>query len=263
MRAAWLSALSAVSVLAAAGCSVTGLAERERSIALNRCDENSDCGEGTECVGGLCLAPKGTLSTFLFEVSPTLTSASLAGERFFKVATLVPRAGGGYTTDLRLNAATVQGRVQSASLADCALFFTGAGLQAADGSIPANITFIPRERTWGVSAPNLPARLELPSQSTAAPSTYPFTAQLPEGKYDVYVEPFSVESSSPVLGTPPKSCSLPPFLYRQLTIQGGTTLLTLSEPVPTRLDLEVRWPAASSALGEWSVENLEPNNRPR
>ncbi len=251
----WSVSFGLVLLSAVAGCSVTGLAERERSIAVNRCQSSDDCPGGTVCntTENRCLADSTTLETLLFDVSPTLASTNHVGQHFFQLGSELQLRNDNL---LVLNgAAEVHGRVMTQPLEVCSLFFDGGKNQAADRSIPARITFIPRERTWGVPVANLAVSAD---SSESAPESYPFTAHVPAGVYDVYVEPFTVKfSSGEVL---PPSCSLPPVLFRELSLEDGVTQLNLNVPVPDRLALEVQWPSGAGAFENWLVDMLEPRS---
>lgn len=251
----WTFAVGLVALLS--GCSVTALAERERSIAVNRCEENQDCGPDLVCVEQQCRATGGQLTNLLVEVTPT--DAKLAGRQLFKMATGISPSGGNYALTLA-GLASVNGWVYGNVPQGCTVDFErpeamGMLRPATDGSIPARVTFLPSERSFGLSARSLTANVAVKSLQ----DTYSFSAQLAAGTYDLYVEPYRTVSvqSDPTTPQPPV-CSLPPQLIRGVALEDGNTKLDLKLPSPTRLKLEVRWPEDTPTLNGWTVDMIEP-----
>jgi hypothetical protein len=255
-RLAWLAALALL------GCNLTGLAERESPIAVNRCDAETSCGDGS-CENDRCVSASTSLSTLLFSVTPTSAIHPLAGQTLFRTVNDVPAVGGAYTLALD-GLAEVTGSVLATLPADCDVRFQKLGSdtdyrQAKDDSIPVRLTFSPSERMLGLPVVTSTVLVNLPGDGVP-PDTYGFGASedgvvLPAGKYDVYIEPFAVNELS--VTPTSKVCSIPPELIRGVVFRGGVDLQHRLPP-PAHLDLKVKWNERDGTLEHWLVDMLEP-----
>jgi len=235
------------------GCSVTALSERESPFASNECESNDHC-SGGQCSGGMCVAVATELSSLLFEVTPSTNAGLIGGASFLSPHPRFTSVGG--VVELELEALDVTGSLTPAGRRDCTPFFTGARDEilgaAADGSIPARVTFTPAVRPDG---PALPGRITsaetVPTPSVGnplVPSSHEFDLELPSGTYDVLVEPWELAFESSA------GCSFPPQLIRGLCLEERTDL-QLSVPVPARLQLTVA--SEPNYLEGWVADVLD------
>lgn len=253
----WSRPLLATLALAAAGCNLTSLAERESPIAVNRCDKDTACSLGSCSRNGFCVADTGSLSTLLFAVSGS--PADLAGQQIFRTAS-VPKNGGSFT--LALGAiAQIAGTVKATVPAGCesATTFKGSTSSVSlrwsmDGSIPVRMTFSPSERMLGLPVQSSTVLVALGAASGVVPDKYPFGVRLAAGKYDVYIEPFDVAVVS--FDGAPQGCAIPPELIRGAEFDGNV-LFMHRMPAPSHLDLKIKWSDRGSTLDHWTVDILE------
>lgn len=254
-----LTSLLVLSALTA-GCSVTELRARDRSIAVNECSADSGCPNGQACSALGCIATSGILSNLLFEVIPGISSDPTTTAQFFKrleTIPLVPTAttlGTGFkpgSVALELSKPVdISGSIEATG---CDISFAdSAGAQlpkSLDGSIPARLTFVPSEQMWGLAASSVTT-----TTSWQSSSSYAFQVSLPGGGYDVYVEPFEVASSG---AGQPKSCTVLPQLFRAQDLSRSSSL-KLGLATPKHIELKLRFPESEEGLDGWRVDLLEP-----
>lgn len=238
-------------------CTVTALAERESSIAVNTCDSTDEC-SGGRCRGGICVAPGTELSTLLFELTPATNAGAIAGSSFLAVA---PNVGEG-VIELELSQARVVGSL-TPERGGCALGFRGIQpgqtlAVGADGTIPTRVTFTPsiRSRLPAFAGQVIGAETVESANSVvpAMPISHQFAADLPSGTYDLHAEPFELSTEAPR----ESSCRFPPQLIRGLCIEaeaGGRTELKLALPVPAQLELVVT--AQEQQLSGWVADVID------
>ncbi|MFO7179425.1 MAG: hypothetical protein DIU78_012065 [Pseudomonadota bacterium] len=266
MTRAWVPS-AAVSVFGlgltlGSGCTVTALAERERPVAVNECETDSDCGPGGFCSERACFTRSGSLSTLLFEVTPTAAAGRFAGERL-TVLQSVPVSGGFVELELE-DTSSVRGRVKETVPAGCEFEGRRARtrvLPATDGTIPVRVSLSPSDRRLGLTGATRFAEVETADDLyPAAASTHRFDVRVPAGTYDLYIEPFPlVPQNPPTMEGQPPSCGLPPQLLLGQRLVGGPVDLTLEVPAPAQLALTIRVPAASGqVLSGWFVDMIEP-----
>lgn len=239
-------------------CTITSLAEGERQIIVNECKPGDACPGAGECRAGMCVLRSGKITRLLFEIRPTTTAMELGGEPFLQLGDVE-----GGSTDLVIDEISLVGSNPGKVAADC-LFVdprTNQELRtASNGSIPSLFTFTPYEQTWGLS-PQV-RRVYVDGASGTPPASvqaFDVRAQMPAGKYDIYIEPFPLHRSSAEL----TSCWAPPQLIRGTEIDdgpsrsAGVTELRPPPRTPSELQLEVRWPATEPSLEGWTVEMLD------
>ncbi len=248
-----LSIALAVQLLASA-CSVTEVPPPPDSIIVNECSERADCGGG-RCERGMCVAQSGSTTALFLEVTPSGVGRHITGVPFFaRFEDLEPR---GSNLDIELMPPSrVNVAVSATARKDCELLFVGKtpGLVVAgafDDSIPADVTFIPRERR---EFPGLPTTTYGGSIDTSgwestpmAATAFSFQINVPAGYYDVYIEPSRAAEGG---------CDIPPSLVRDQYVAGDFEL-SVGLPNPLPLDVTVRWPARGNSLAGWIVEVLD------
>jgi hypothetical protein len=226
------------------GCSFTEVPPPAGSVAINSCDEDKPCNEGT-CRSGMCVANRTLIETLLVEVTPPTTMTDMGGKPFY---TRLDSVGG----DIAIGPiGTVKGSI--AASVDSACQFQGPppGLSAfmpSKGTVPANLTFVPSERVLGVSATTYVTASGVEWEPA---EVYEYQTSLPPGDYDIYVEP-GVDTDVP---QDPK-CLVPPFLIRRQGITGNLTL-AIELPTPTERQVIVRGPPGDASLREWSAVVLD------
>lgn len=238
-----------------AGCSVTELRERDRNIAVNECSPDRGCPEGQGCSPLGCIAPMGTLSSLLFEVTPGLSSDTTRTAQFFKQfekVPLVPTADLLGNGSVSLDLPSVVSVSGSLNAAGCELTFSDPGgvplAPSIDGSIPARLTFVPSQQLWGLATSSA-------STTTVGNSgSYSFQVSLPGGAYDVYVEPFSAAESPPGQA---KSCTAVPQLFREQDLTRSSSL-KLALATPKHIELKFRFADTDQNLEGWRVDMVEP-----
>ncbi len=246
---------------ALSGCSVTALAERERTTAVNECTSSSDCGQGF-CSEGTCLARPAQVSIerVLFELTPHSTATGFGGKPVY-LETAIPLSGefdldfGGFAE------ITVTARVPEACRgASFVSYQEPAGSVPVVGdTLPARFTLTPSVGRLGLAADEYRAEVNtelLEAGNEPLPHAVRFLGPL--GAYDVYVEPRPL-SASPANDPLRSKCSLPPQLIRQQPL-GASALapLTVKLPSPASLGVQVRLPTAYSLEG-WTVAVVEPD----
>lgn len=241
-------------------CGVSGLEESERSVAVNECGSDDECGVGT-CSSGLCVARRGTIPAVLLEVTPSVTGGATAGNPMLHMAGELPLHGGALR--VALDEVNVVAKIKAPRAAGCApLFLSAAGgppiPQASDGSIPARVRFTPVERALGLSVVSRTSEVETSSAVAglpAAPARYDFKLALGAGAYDVYVEPSPLTNAASLAS----GCAFSPLLMRGLAVASGMPApMELVLPVPAHLQLKIRVLDANVQLVGWTVDLVEP-----
>ena len=220
--------------------------------AKNQCSGDSACADGV-CQNQMCVALSGDLRTLLFEVTPPAGAGSLdensggtriAGVRFTQVVRQIDEKQGELHLTLGF-VSKIRGTVRAAPVATEACVagdpLETAPLPSEDGTLPARVTLIPRERLLGL--PN-------PVHTTAAAlvdGAYRFALEVPPGDYDVFVEP---------LGGDP-DCVRSPYLVVGQRIPAQDVELNITLPVPDSLAVRVRWPSNADELTGWTIDIVE------
>ncbi|MEO7034476.1 MAG: hypothetical protein ABI548_11280 [Polyangiaceae bacterium] len=233
--AAWLSS----------GCDVATVQPVPNTTAQNECQSRSECGAG-ECVDNQCLSRHGTLGVALVEVTPPANATASAGLQFLLTNVALAPAGG----DLRLALEAVSRLAVEVTIPgrNCVPTFTDNGVKLAsapDSSIPGSITITPSQRTLGVSTPPAIA------QSTLINNSYfGFSANVPPGIYDIYVQPSPHGAD----------CIVPPQVRRAQIFDAGPQGIEIRLPEPSQFELHVTWTPGDGALSGWFVDMLDPGS---
>lgn len=227
-----------LAVVALSGCSVS--LESAEDGSGQECTESADCATGS-CQDGYCVSDGTELETVLLEITPSSGTREIAGVRFTSVLTNLVAGDRdielGYVTRVR---GVVRGRAVSS---EKCLPQTSADVFEAplDDSLPARVTWVPRERLLGLVNPVHTVRTRLVDGS------YVLDANVPPGKYDLYVEPLPVA----------EGCVRPPLLVLDQEIEPGDLALNLKLDEPEVLDVHVRWPRQDDPFQGWSLDLIE------
>jgi hypothetical protein len=248
-------------------CSVTALAERERTTAANECTSSSECGGGF-CSDGACLSRSTNYSgtnddsktRLLFELVPISSATGFGGKPVY-LETIVPLSGefdldfGGFSQ--------VEVRVIVPDACLGASFVAqenpNGSVRVVDGTVPARITMIPSYGRFGLAADEYHAEVDSRKEETDQDGKIPHrvTFRAAIGSYDMYIEPRAL-SVSPTNDLLRAACTFPPQLMLQKPI-GTSPLATvpIGIPSPAPLAIQVRLPTAYS-LVEWKLDVVEP-----
>jgi hypothetical protein len=197
----------------------------------------------------MCVANRTLIQSLLVEVTPSNTTPDMGGKAFYARLDAV---GG----DIAIGpAGTVTGSI--AATVDSACEFQGPAPDLmmyvpSQGTIPANLTFVPSERLLGVAATTY---VTASGVDWRAPEPYQYRTSLPPGDYDIYVEPRLDPDGDPTLEQEAK-CLVPPFLLRRKEITGNLTL-AIELPAATAIPAIVRGPAGDMSLSGWSAVVLD------
>jgi hypothetical protein len=245
-------------------CSVTALAERERSIAINECASPSDCING-ECVEGVCVVRNGDLKHLAFELTPSARAGAIGGKSMWIRASEV----NGPVRDLAFDGVSrVTGHIRVALAPGCVDvpfvgYSHGRQVKAAkDGTIPARVTFT-QTAVYGLAAENFTASVDTLAKEneltpTVPPKNLNFSFNVPAGFYDIYIEPAPIHSQA--TEDERKQCQLAPqLLLKQAIASYSDFILNLEVPAPASLELEVRFPADASLAG-WALDMIDPES---
>jgi hypothetical protein len=229
---------------ALSACDVASVPEQKSTIAQNQCQSDSDC-PGGSCTNNQCHTTNGTFETMLFEVTPPADATQTSGVQYLQTQQNMAKTGGDF--DLPLDpVAQVTGEV-TLSMRDCTPKFDDQGTllaTAGDASVPALVSLVPSQGSLGLFAAPVASQTTLANQKS-----YTFLFDVPQGLYDIYVQPRH---------QPDASCVVPPELLRGQQINGGSLNLNITLPVPSSFDLHVSWPLADGGLDGWSVDMLDP-----
>jgi len=250
---------------ALSGCSVTALAERERSTAVNECTSASDCRAGGFCSAGMCQSSSASfvaadeVKHLLFELTPITTPTGFGGKLVY-LDTDIPRSG---EFDLAFNGfSNVEVKVMVPELCRSATYVSTRGpefsVRVVEGTVPARVTLIPSFGRLGLTADEYRAEVNsVPEEinNTGIPHSVTFPVAM--GAYDVYVEPRAL-SPSPQNDALRHKCTLPPQLLLSHPLSSSSLItLPVGLPSPAPLALQVRLPTAYSLAG-WKLDIVEP-----
>lgn len=247
---------SALGAWLALGCDVATVKQAPNTIKQNSCQSSSDCGAG-KCVDNQCRSRHGTLGVALIEVTPPASASDSAGLQFLLPKVTLPEAGGDLSLALACEGGDLTGKCAAnavASLAfqakltgrNCAPTFVDKGLNlamGADSTIPASVTITPTQRSLGISTAKVIAQTALINSSY-----FGFSANIPAGTYDIYIEPLPHD----------QTCVVPPQVLRAQRFEGGLNNVPVPLPEPSVFELHVTWPAGDGALNGWLVDILDP-----
>lgn len=246
--------LAALVALSSASCSLSldrGLGE---TVSRNECSASSDCGAG-ECWNGVCVARSSDFSSVLVEVSaPTNTQAyRVGGVRFLKRLTGVSRSTSETAIDLE----------RPAELRGVFLEKTTA-CGDRPRSFPVEVTFTPREDSYGLPVITYAARTERITDNTRTDCAADlpadireldqFSVSVPVGSYDIYVKPLL-----PAPDAEAPSCYVAPQIFR--TSFETSSCLVLPRSEPRKLTVVIPWQGAASgadSLDGWSIDIVHP-----
>lgn len=207
------------------------------------------CFEGAPCLGGFCSddgfcrSEDTSLPAVLLEVTAPTGTPSIAGVRYMVSLDELPESGSvdvglGYISriDASVRGTTIP-REQCVPPSEDQMAGT-----AADGSMAARVTLIPRESQLGLPSP-------VYSKETVTGEAGSYSAQLlaPPGHYDIHVEPLGIDGA----------CVRSPYLAVNRELTPGNIGLNLQLPVPARLDLTVIYPGYIDVLSQWLVDIVD------
>lgn len=240
---------------ALAGCQVSLLQDEAENSTRNVCETNAECGDGI-CKDDVCqVEPSDLLSNprpFLLEITPPAGTPHIAGVTFTSVLDTI-RANG---TELKLgHVSRIKGSVRAGALAEenCLLddSVDAETLYPAgdDDSIPARVTFTPRERLLGLTNQPITAVIESPQVLDPETGEEGFQLELsvPPGRYDVYTEPLPTSDG----------CVRPPFLVVDRVAEAGDQPLRLELPPPELMSVTVRYPHSTDDLSAWTLDLVD------
>jgi hypothetical protein len=244
------------------GCAVSAASISPSDAALNKCNDASDCSGGI-CSDGMCQGRNGTLNSLLIAVTTPPTLVGINSFTYFADFTKddgLGKSGGRLPIDLDA-AVSVKGTV---GIDFCRPSWTAPGLgtveTAADGSIPALVTFTPSQHAFGIGTDSYSAGPENDG--------FVFKPVLPAGQYDVYVKP--KYALQPPWDTNP-DCQVPPHLLLHQTI--ASTFDIKLQPA-SKLTVNITWPLAApyaqgaeqtnlfllDPLAGWSLDLIDQNS---
>lgn len=237
-------------------CTVSALAERESSIAVNQCSSNDDCSQGS-CREGLCVGSESQLANLLLELTPSANAGPIAGASFLVASPVTSNQ----VLELELRMISVVGSITPGQPGCTARFRENPSGQtlpvALDQSIPANLSFSPSILP---KLPTLAGRLisaqtepSANSSDPLTPASHRFIAELPPGIYDIHARPFEIATEA----SGESRCRLAPQLIRGLCIEAsrGSAELRLTLPPPVHLDLVVR--VEEQQLSGWIADVID------
>lgn len=248
-------------LLLTTGCDVTLFPEVVREPTSNTCDSRLVCGQEGECIDGRCQTSPSQISALLLEVTPAAgveTSPgrpTIDGMSFTSVITEFERGPSGYEINLE-HVSVISGAVVAPPLSRASCLVTPAtdGVveppDSGDGSVPARLTFTPRQRLLGLSSPTYTAESDTLVNVGVGISGYEIGLNVPPSRYDIYVEP-----ASSVGG-----CLRPPFLLVDQAIPSGNVDLNLTLPIPEVIRIAVRYPRASDDLKDWTIDIVQKDS---
>lgn len=210
------------------------------------CSSNADCPSGS-CLAtaGICTRSSGRLTTLLFEITPQPSDPIYGGAQYlaFQDVSRAPRGGSPLTLNVRPRV-PVTGRVLAAPE-------QSACLSLGRTTLPATLTFTPREQLLGLSLPSY----ELSTVFDPLPGVreWVFQGALPPGRYDVYMRPNLSQLGSDI----GEECRAIPQIFRDRAV--GTVdeavRLELQQPPPSVLQLDIDW---ADTLEGWSLDMVHP-----
>lgn len=249
--------IALLALFASTGCSLSLADSENGTIATNTCGSDSDC-PGGSCWSGMCVSNQGSLSGVFIQVTPPTSVASVGGTRLTPCDSVgesacVPKNVFSLTqssSDFKLHlpaAIPVDGYVLLDDMAGCESL---------------RVTLIPLEQGFGLPAVSYVAQAAAasggggicPAQSSGARGAS-FSVNAAPGRYDIYLEPASAQSTAGDGGT---TCNFVPRLFREVPIATKTCLS--SSPLQT-LNLKIQWPPGSAgidSLANWTADIIHP-----
>jgi hypothetical protein len=247
-------------------CSVTALAERERTTAVNECTSSSECGGGF-CSDGACLSRSinytndpVSMTRLLFELVPISGATGFGGKPVYLEANV--SLSGEFDLDFG-GFSQVEVRVIVPDACLGAAFVSqlepNGSLTAVAGTVPARITMIPSFGRFGLAADEYHAEVDSRKEEANNDQIpYGVTFRAAIGSYDMYIEPRALSVSPTNDDAIRAACTFPPQLMLQKPI-GTSPLATvpIGIPSPAPLAIQVRLPTAYSLVG-WKLDVVEP-----
>jgi hypothetical protein len=181
------------------------------------------------------------LDSLLLEIAPPTSVRGYGGFRFFQQRADLARSS--QDLDVIVPVVTqVVGELATtdpAVLANCPF--------AGQTTLPARVTFTPTEQVLGLNV------VAYQGSTLVEDGEHTFRVALPEGAYDVYVEPlFEVGEDTAI---PTEGCVLVPQLSRGIAVSGDRVELTFNQATPLPLDVAV---VAASGFQDWTVDLIHP-----
>ncbi len=239
-RALFACALGAWLLVA---CDVATVQQAPNTIAKNECQSSADCGGG-DCIVNQCRSRQGTLNVALIEVTPPANATDSAGLQFLLPKIALAPAGGNLLVHLdAVSQLAVQVTIPNRNCVPAFKDGTTDLAKGADSTIPAWITLTPSQRSLGV--PTSPA---IAKTALINNSRFEFSADVPSGEYDIYVQPLPHD----------QTCVVPPQVRRGQPFGAGPRNFTIPLPEPSQFELHVTWPLGDGALSGWLVDMLDP-----
>ncbi len=238
--------LSSLLLILVVGCNLGFADDPDAASDENQCDDNNQCGEGY-CSGGICRTKSTELGALLLYITPAAGTPIIAGVGFTEIIEELNfdrGPGGGYEISLG-HVSRVRGPVRATSIdPDNCVIDEGLpiGVPHETGSIAARLTLTPTTRLLGLSSPAHTVEVSDPGSDG-----YALNLAVPQGRYDIYVEPRTTEAG----------CFRPPFLALDQEIPTGDVELGITLPQPTALEVRVRYPGGGSDLRGWTVDVIE------
>lgn len=223
MRFAGVSLLPLL--FAAVACDVTDVPLPPSSVAVNQCEDSSDC-DRSFCQNGACVDDDTLLTSLLVQVTPPATLPGLGGFSFYQVLEGQSMYGGRLNIDLG-QVVRVDGHVDLDEEDTCL------PSDAPSRTIAVDVSFAPSERVLGIASSIYAASVDSTSEDGH------FAVEIPPGDYDVYIRPKE------------PGC-VPPRLLLEQPIAGS---LAVNLRPPSKLPVDVYWP--SDGLQGWKVALLD------
>lgn len=241
----WLSLSSFLLSWACLGalgaCSFSLVESNGDRVQQNECQDDVDCAVGF-CSQNICQTSTSPIETLLFEVTPPAGTEKIAGIRFTQVARDWGKTNSG--VDIQLNhVSRVRGLITADEIParSCVPHAEPSGVRGEEGSLPARVTFIPRERLLGLAHPIYSTEAQWDGKS------HQFSIVLAPGDYDIYVEPLAAVGD----------CVQPPHLLVAQSIVAGDVELQVGLPPPEVLSVKIRWPDPRASLSGWTLDIVE------
>lgn len=208
------------------------------------CRSQEDCDEGV-CYAGSCYLLSSNITTVLLEISPTPGTEEIGGLQFLEeIHNDSPDAANSRLTLPFVSRRTGKVLGQAFPIDSCLLVDDEAAFPPSDdGSLPATVNWIPRERLNGLTSPVRTVETVWDDVNR----NYLLSANITPGVYDIYVVPH------PVMG----ECERPPVLFLEQDIlpESGTTELRLA--APELLSVKVIYPKGNDDLKGFKVDLID------
>ena len=229
--------IAAAAVAATAGCGIPYALED--SLRANVCSSDSDCPEGSACASigeeSTCVAKSTELSTVVFEIRPAPGTRNRSGPSLVEVASF-PSGGANHVVALDL---VLPAQVD---VSPGQVFLPCAG----ETPVPAKVTFQPVSGLAGL----------LEGQSYQASSVQNedgqagISVQVPEGNYNLYIQP------SPDPAVFPECATAPPIFLPGWTIANAKGIVAkATDPLLLKGTLKL---SEKEDFTKWFMEVVEP-----